>query len=206
MPTNSTDQTFAGRDAQSPGSNSQTPLGLSDRLRLMASIRHQFHLADTHQPCLAILDPQPGNLGFDTFQTNLLTVPAWVLFLIQLLFWSWMSEKINNRMAIAEVYSAWCFAGLMAFELMPDSSSPWAWYAVTVLMIGFPYIHSIMASLTSRNAGSVRTRTLGSAMYNMICQASSVIASNVSPKSKDPDAGYGHTELTTDLFSDLPRR
>jgi hypothetical protein len=34
-------------------------------------------------------------------------------------------------------------------------------------------------SLVSRNSGSVRTRTVGSAMYNMICQASSVIASQI---------------------------
>lgn len=38
----------------------------------------------------------------------------------------------------------------------------------------------ITVSLVSRNAGSVRTRTVGSAVYNMICQAGSIIASNVS--------------------------
>lgn len=158
-----------------------------------------FTLLIPTNPVSLYLTLKLKGLGFDTFETNLLTVPAWVLFLIQLVFWSWVSEKINNRMAIAWVYCAWCFAGLMALELMPAESSPWAWYAVTVLLIGFPYIHSIMGkliahsittapkplanpatvSLTSRNAGSVRTRTLGSAMYNMICQASSVIATNV---------------------------
>lgn len=39
-------------------------------------------------------------LNFDTFETNLLTVPAHVLFITQLVFWTWVSEKINNRCMI----------------------------------------------------------------------------------------------------------
>lgn len=34
--------------------------------------------------------------------------------------------------------------------------------------------------MTSRNAGSVRTRTVGSALYNMCVQTSNILASNVS--------------------------
>ena len=83
------------------------------------------------------------SLGFDTFKVNLLTIPATVLFLIQLILWSWVSEKINNRMAILLFYSFWVFPLLMALELMPVTASPWSWYAVTVLVIGSPYVHSI---------------------------------------------------------------
>ena len=35
-------------------------------------------------------------------------------------------------------------------------------------------------AMTSRNAGSVRTRTVGSALYNMCVQTSNIISSNVS--------------------------
>lgn len=34
--------------------------------------------------------------------------------------------------------------------------------------------------MTSRNAGSVRTRTVGTALYNMGVQSSNIIAANVS--------------------------
>ncbi|KAJ5521017.1 Major facilitator superfamily domain general substrate transporter [Penicillium fimorum] len=119
------------------------------------------------------------SLGFDTFKVNLLTIPATALFLVQLIFWSWVSEKINNRMLIVLFYSFWLFPLLMALELMPATASPWSWYAVTVLVIGFPYVHSINVSLISRNSGSVRTRTVGSAVYNMITQAGAIISSNV---------------------------
>lgn len=158
-------------------------------------------------PVTAYLTLTLKNVGFDTFQTNLLTIPGYVLFLIQLIFWSWVSEKINNRMAIVWYYCLWCLPLLLALELLPSTASSWSWYAVTILVIGFPYIHSIMGmllhtlfsflifgancadmfwslvALMSRNAGSVRTRTVGSAMYNMICQASSIISSNVSTHS-----------------------
>ncbi|KAK3357603.1 hypothetical protein B0T25DRAFT_579643 [Lasiosphaeria hispida] len=87
-------------------------------------------------PVGAYLTLNLRSLGFDMFEANLLTILAYVLFLIQL-------------------------------------------YALTALMIGFPYIHSINFSLTSQNAGSVRTRTIGSAMYNMVCQASYVASSNI---------------------------
>ncbi|PKS12450.1 hypothetical protein jhhlp_000656 [Lomentospora prolificans] len=130
-------------------------------------------------PVSAYLTLTLRNLGFDTFQTNLLTIPAYVLFLTQLVFWTWYSEKINNRMAIVLFYCFWCLVLLLALELLPSTASPWSWYTITILMIGFPYIHSINVSLTSRNAGSVRTRTLGSALYNMICQASTIISSNI---------------------------
>ncbi|TAQ84245.1 hypothetical protein B7494_g7440 [Chlorociboria aeruginascens] len=39
-------------------------------------------------------------LGFSTFNTNLLVIPSSVLFIIQLLFWTWLSEKINQRFLV----------------------------------------------------------------------------------------------------------
>ncbi|KAL4931235.1 MFS general substrate transporter [Aspergillus undulatus] len=113
-------------------------------------------------PVSAYLTLNLKNLSFDTFETNLLTIPA-----------------INNRVAVVGFYSLWCLPLLLALELLPASASPWSWYAVTVMLIGIPYIHSINVSLTSRNAGTVRTRTVGSAVYNMICQSSSIISSNI---------------------------
>ncbi|KAL4810080.1 major facilitator superfamily domain-containing protein [Aspergillus unguis] len=100
-------------------------------------------------PVSAYLTLNLKSLGFDTFETNLLTIPAYVLFLIQLVFWSWISEKINNRMAVVMFYSLWCLPLLVALEVLPSGASPWAWYAITVLLIGFPYIHSINGTFSS---------------------------------------------------------
>ncbi|KAF4916860.1 putative transporter [Colletotrichum viniferum] len=138
-----------------------------------------FTLLIPVQPVTAYMTLNLRALGFDTFQTNLLTVPAYVLFFIQLIGWTQFSERFNNRFFTVFIYSVWVFPLLLALELLPSTASPWSWYAVTALTIGYPYVHSILVALTSRNAGTVRTRTVGSAVYNMTVQASSIIASNI---------------------------
>jgi hypothetical protein len=142
-----------GRHAQPSRLDPQTPLGLTYGLGSVAPICNQLHVAHPDEPRLGLPNPQPENPQVDTFQTNLLTIPAYVLFLIQLVFWSWLSERINNRMAIILFYSFWVLPLLVALELLPSTVSPWSWYAVTVLLIGFPYIHSIngMPSISSIN-------------------------------------------------------
>jgi hypothetical protein len=119
-------------------------------------------------------------LGWNVFETNLLTIPAYFLFLFQLLFWTWLSEKINNRFLIVLVSQVYLLPLLVALTVLPATASPWAKYTISILMVGFPYVHAIIVAITSRNAGSVRTRTVGSALYNMCVQASSIISSNVS--------------------------
>lgn len=49
-----------------------------------------------NNPITAYLTLQLKALNFNTFQTNLLTIPAYVLFIIQLLFWTWLSEKVRE--------------------------------------------------------------------------------------------------------------
>ncbi|ROV93035.1 hypothetical protein VPNG_09418 [Cytospora leucostoma] len=130
-------------------------------------------------PTTAYLTLNLKTLGFSTFEVNLLTIPAYVLFLIQLLWWTWLSERWNNRFAIILVSQIWCLPVVIALEVLPGTASPWVWYALSLMLVGYPYVHAILVGITSRNAGSVRTRTVGSAIYNMCVQASSIISSNI---------------------------
>jgi hypothetical protein len=134
-----------------------------------------------NNPITAYLTLQLRAVRFNTFQTNLLTIPAYVLFIVQLLFWTWVSEKINQRFLVGLVSQIWALPLLVALELIPAKASHWAKWALSVLLVGSPYVHAILVAITSRNAGTVRTRTVASAMYNMCVQASSVIGTNVSP-------------------------
>lgn len=95
-------------------------------------------------PITAYLTLNLKSLGFDTFGTNLLTIPAYVLFGIQLLWWTWVSERWNNRFGIVLVSMIWCFPLVLALELMPAGASPWAWYACSALLVGYPYVHAII--------------------------------------------------------------
>ena len=117
--------------------------------------------------------------GFSRLDVNLLTIPAYVIFIVQLLFWTWVSEKTNQRFMTALVSQIWCMPLLIASEFLPESASRWVKYTLATLLVGAPYVHAIHVAITSRNAGSVRTRTVASALYNMFVQASNIIGSNI---------------------------
>lgn len=120
-------------------------------------------------------------LGFDTFHTNLLTIPAYTLFIIQIIFWTWASEKLNQRLLIGLIAQVWTLPLLIALETLPPvfPNSNWVKWTLSTLIIGFPYPHAVIVALTSRNAGSVETRTVGSSLYNMAVQASNIFASQI---------------------------
>ncbi|KAK6337909.1 hypothetical protein TWF696_001387 [Orbilia brochopaga] len=114
-------------------------------------------------PMTQYLTLQLKAAGFDTFKTNLLTIPAYTLFIIQLIWWTWMSEKINQRIIMALVSQIWTLPVLIAVAVLPGSASPWTKFALATLLVGYPYAHAIIVAITSRNAGTVRTRTVASA-------------------------------------------
>jgi hypothetical protein len=120
-------------------------------------------------------------LGFNTFQTNLLTIPAYSLFILQLLFWTWVSEKLNQRMLIGLISQIWVLPLIVALETLPPKfhGSNWVKWTLTTMIIGYPYAHAILVALASRNAGTVRTRTVASSLYNMGVQTSNIISSQI---------------------------
>ncbi|CAK7219258.1 hypothetical protein SCUCBS95973_003758 [Sporothrix curviconia] len=131
-------------------------------------------------------------LGFDTFKTTLLTIPASVLFFLMLLLWTWLSERgwsgrrgqpkdnsTNLRLVFVFLGQVYILPCLVALELLPDHAGPWSWYAAAVVLTGFPYVHPILVGFTSRNSGNIQTRTVSTALYNMAVQTSSIISSNI---------------------------
>lgn len=131
-------------------------------------------------PASSYLTLQLRSLGFGVFETNLLTIPAYVLFILSCLFFTWLSEKINQRFLLGVISQLWMIALLIPLLVFPAKESSWARWVCSVLLVGAPYLHPVIVAITSRNAGSVRTRTVASAMYNMVVQVSNIIASNVS--------------------------
>lgn len=131
-------------------------------------------------PVNSYLSLELRSLGFGTFQTNLLTIPAYTIFIINLGLFTWLSEKLNQRLLLGAFAEIWNLTFLIALEVLPRDKSAWARYALLILLIGSPYMHAAVVAMTSRNSGSVRTRTVASAVYNMAVQTSSIIGANVS--------------------------
>ena len=138
------------------------------------------------------------DIGFDTFKTNLLSIPGYCIFIINLLFWSRVSEWLNERFLLTTVGQFWALGPLIALEVLPAHKTPavnWGRYACTILLVGTPYFHAIIVAITSRNAGSVRTRTVASAIYNMSVQASTIIGSNIYREGDKPYYRTGNKVL-----------
>ncbi|KAF1948403.1 MFS general substrate transporter [Byssothecium circinans] len=146
-------------------------------------------------PMTSYLTLQLRSVGFGTFDTNLLTIPAYVLFILQLLLWTWLSERLNQRFLLGLCSQIYVLPLVIALRVLPASASPWTRWALASLLVGHPYVHAILVAITSRNAGTVRTRTVASALYNMFVQASSIISQNVYREDDKPFYRRGNSVL-----------
>ncbi|KAJ5510647.1 Major facilitator superfamily domain general substrate transporter [Penicillium expansum] len=141
-------------------------------------------------PATSYISLELKSLGFSTFNTNLLTIPAYVIFIVNLLLWTWVSERFNQRLLLGVGAELWALILLIALETISEDASPWVRWVLLIMLIGMPYVHAIIVAITSRNAGSVRTRTVATAIYNMMVQASSIIGGNIY---RTQDKPYYHT-------------
>ncbi|OGM43664.1 transporter [Aspergillus bombycis] len=148
-----------------------------------------------NSPATNYITLQLKSLGFGTFETNLLTIPAYVVFIINLLVWTWISERFHQRLILGVGSMIWCLVLLIALETLPDNASHWSRWIINVLLIGAPYVHAIVVAMTSRNAGTVRTRTVASAVYNMMVQTSSIISNNIYRENDKPYYRTGNKVL-----------
>lgn len=130
-------------------------------------------------PMTSYLTLNLKSAGFTTFQVNLLCIPAYCFFIINLLWLSYLSEKVNDRFLIGTISQIFVLPCLIALEVLPKGRSHWATWILSCLVYAQPYIHPVIVAVTSRNGGSVRTRAVATALYNMFVQASSIISSNI---------------------------
>lgn len=115
------------------------------------------------------------NLGFNTTQTNLLTIPSTVLGGITLLFAGYFSELVNSRVAATIILPIWSLPLLIALYTFNEQTSQWVYFAVVTLITAAPYVHPVQVAWASSNSSSVRTRTVSASIYNMFVQAAAMI-------------------------------
>jgi len=119
------------------------------------------------------------NLGFNTTQSNLLSIPSTVLGTLMLLVFCYLSEIINSRVGAAVLLQFWALPLLIALYTFNEQTSQWAYFAVVTVLVGYPYVHPVQVAWASTNSYSVGTRTVSASIYNMFVQASGIIGSNI---------------------------
>ncbi|KAG8354287.1 putative transporter [Fusarium venenatum] len=118
-------------------------------------------------------------LGFNVIESNLLSIPYIVGSCITMLAITAFSELVNNRSFVSMAEDAWLLPCFVALIALPDPIGPWAYFAISTVLLSFPYTHPIQVAWTSRNAGSVQNRTVSASLYNMWVQVSGMIGANI---------------------------
>lgn len=133
-------------------------------------------------------------LGFDTFDSNLLSIPAQVGTTInvsttalwnsnankmQMLIMTYISERINQRSYLGIFVQLWFLPCVVAMATIPSDVSKWARFALVTVLLSYPTPHPMQVGWCSRNSNTVRTRTVSAALYNMAVQLQAIIYSNI---------------------------
>ncbi|KKA30057.1 hypothetical protein TD95_003581 [Thielaviopsis punctulata] len=135
-------------------------------------------------------------LGFDTFHTNLLSIPATALHILTLLGLTYGAEVRGELGLTTMISQVWVFPFLVfmaTHDLMKVNK--WAAWGILTVLLGYPYPHALQVGWNSRNSNTVRTRTVSAAIYNMSVQASDIIASNIYRKDDAPAYYRGNRQL-----------
>ncbi|KAI6146235.1 allantoate permease [Pisolithus tinctorius] len=119
------------------------------------------------------------DIGFNTFQTNLLSIPYQALGIVTMFLITLLSEHLGERTFVAMLEDLWTLPFLVALYALPSGPNPWVFFAIVTGLLSFPYTHAIQVGWCSRNAGGVSGRTVNASLYNMFVQASSIIASQI---------------------------
>ncbi|KAF7348512.1 hypothetical protein MVEN_01368700 [Mycena venus] len=116
------------------------------------------------------------NLGFSTFQTNLLTIPSTVVGVITMFGITLVSETVNERSLVAMTQDLWTLPFLIALYLLPDHPNQWVYFGLASGLLSYPYTHPIQVGWCSRNSGAVASRTVNASLF---VQASAVVYAQI---------------------------
>ena len=90
---------------------------------------------------------------------------------------TWFSEWVDERSLVAMVQDVWTFPCIIALKWWSGTYvNAWGTFALVTVLLSYPYTHAIIVAWASGNSGSVRTRSVSAALYNMFVQCGNVIS------------------------------
>ncbi|KAK0611022.1 major facilitator superfamily domain-containing protein [Immersiella caudata] len=134
-------------------------------------------------------------LGFDTFDSNLLSIPCQITTTINMLLLTYISEKINQRALLGVFVELWLLPCVIALAVIPSGTSRWASYALVTVLLSYPSPHPMQVGWCSRNSNTVRTRTVSAALYNITVQLQGIVNSNIYRRDDRPEYRRGNRQL-----------
>ncbi|CRK15674.1 putative transporter like protein [Verticillium longisporum] len=138
------------------------------------------------------------SLGFDTFQSNLLSIPYTIGHMIMMLGITYIGEIFKELSYVSMIGQVWALPLLIFLNIVNTNEiNRWLFYFVIILLLMYHNPHPIQVGWNSRNSGSVRSRTVSAACYNMFVQGSGIISSNIYREDDAPLYKRGNRWLLT---------
>ncbi|KAJ6164894.1 hypothetical protein N7470_003566 [Penicillium chermesinum] len=116
--------------------------------------------------------------GFKKIDVTLMVIPSAVISVILMSSVTFLAERTNQRFLWGAAANVWVLGMLLGLYLIPPAPMKWVRWTLVTLLVGCPNVQPVMTALTSRNAGSGRTRTVAPALYTMANQISNIAAAN----------------------------
>jgi hypothetical protein len=141
-------------------------------------------------------------LGFSTFNTNLLTIPSNMFAIFSMLALTWISNRFKKGgNAIANyIQSLWMlpFLFLLRFwsgAALDANNKVWPTWVILTLVLGYPCAEPITITWCSVNSNAVRTRAVSAAIVNVFSQLANVASANIYREDDAPLYHRGNTQL-----------
>ncbi|KAG8739180.1 hypothetical protein FRC10_006071 [Ceratobasidium sp. 414] len=116
------------------------------------------------------------NLGFNTTEANLLSIPSVVIGIITILLTSFLSEAINSRVLATVVLQFWALPLLIALYTFDKATSQWVYFAVVTLITAYaPVQVSSRKGNCTKNSLDFGAYPVSASVYNMFVQAGAVV-------------------------------
>jgi hypothetical protein len=135
------------------------------------------------------------HLGFNSFNITLLHIPVTVLTAINLLWVTAVTEWVGQVALMGVLTQLWALPLLVISLTSLSHLSPWAQYAISLLLIAQPSMQAAQVGWCSRNSNTVRTRAISAAIYNMMIQLSGIASSNIYREDDKPLYHRGNRQL-----------
>ncbi|KAH8675540.1 major facilitator superfamily domain-containing protein [Xylariales sp. PMI_506] len=136
-----------------------------------------------------------GAVGFDAFQITLLNVPITLLTAINLMWVTALTERVGEVAIMGILTQLWALPLLIVEEVANNRISPWAQYAVTLLLVSQPSMQAAQVGWCSRLSNTVRTRAVSAALFNICIQLSGIASSNIYRSDDAPLYRRGNKQL-----------
>lgn len=136
------------------------------------------------------------SVGFSTFTTNLLTIPAAFFHICTLLALTQLSDRLQERTLVSMLQPIWTLPCIIALRYWPGTiTNAWGTYAITTVLLSYPYCHAILVGWTSKNANNVGARSVSAAFYNMAVQLGNICANFIYRTDDKPLYHRGNEQL-----------